>query len=42
MEENTHKLGVVENRMPPWNVGGKGRCCQLVLMLQKGKDVDQP
>ncbi len=43
MEEDTHKLGVVEDHMPPWGVVRKEMCCcQLVLRLQEGRDVDQP
>jgi hypothetical protein len=42
MEEDTHKLKVVEDHMPPWDVVEKWRCGQLLLMLQKGRDIDQP
>jgi hypothetical protein len=42
-KENMHEVKVVGDHMPPWNVVGKGRCyCQLMLRLQKGKDIDQP
>jgi len=34
-------VGVVKDCKPPLGVVGKGRCCcQLVLRLQKGKEVD--
>jgi hypothetical protein len=43
MEEDTHELGVVEDHMPPWSVVRKKICCfQLMLRLQKKRDVDQP
>ncbi len=43
MEENTHRLGVVKDHMPPWGVAGKEMCwCWLMLRLQEGRDVDQP
>jgi hypothetical protein len=43
MEEDMHELGVVEDHMSPWGVARKEMCCcQLMLKLQKGKDVDQP
>jgi hypothetical protein len=33
MEEDTDKLGVVKDHMPPWGVAGKEmRCCQFMLM----------
>ncbi len=41
-KENTHKLGAIENHMSPWGVGGKGRCCQFMLMLQGRRNIDQP
>jgi hypothetical protein len=41
MEEDAHKLKVVEDHMPLWNVARKEMCCcQFVLKFQKGKDVD--
>jgi hypothetical protein len=41
IKENMHELKVIEDHMPLWDVGGKGRCCcQLVLRLQKGRNVD--
>jgi len=43
MEEDTPELGVVEDQMLLWSVIGKEMCyCWLMLMLQKGKDIDQP
>jgi hypothetical protein len=43
MEENTHRLGVVEDHMPPSSVVGKEMCFfRLMLRLQEKKDVDQP
>jgi len=42
-ENDTHMLGAIADRKPPWGVVGKGRCyCRLMLKLQKRKDVDQP
>ncbi len=41
IKENMHELKVIEDHMPLWDVGGKGRCYyQLVLRLQKGRNVD--
>jgi hypothetical protein len=42
MEKNTHRLGVVEDHMPPLGVVGKEMCYSiLMLRLQEKKDVDQ-
>jgi hypothetical protein len=36
MEEDMHKLGVVEDHMSPWSVVGKKKCWYwFVLRLQK-------
>jgi hypothetical protein len=41
IEENMCKLKLVKDHMLLWDVGGKGKCCyQLVLRLQKGRNVD--
>jgi len=41
IKENMCKLKVIEDHMPLWDVGGKGMCCcQLMLRLQKGRNVD--
>jgi hypothetical protein len=43
MEENMFGLGVVEDHMPFWGVIGKEMCyCQLMLKLQKARDINQP
>jgi hypothetical protein len=43
MEEDMHKLRVVEEHMVFWGVVEKEMCCcRLVLRLQEGKDIDQP
>jgi hypothetical protein len=43
IKQDTRELEVVEDHMPPWGVVGKGRCCyQLVLRLQKMRDINQP
>jgi hypothetical protein len=43
MEENTWGLGVVKDHMSPWGVVKKEMCCcQFMLRLQEGRDVDQP
>jgi hypothetical protein len=40
MEEDTHRLRVVEDHMPPSGVVGKELCCcQLMLKLQEKMDV---
>jgi transketolase C-terminal domain/subunit len=42
-KKDTHKLRTIEDHMSLSGVIGKARCyCQLMLRLQKGKDVDQP
>jgi hypothetical protein len=43
MKEDMLEPWVVKDHMSPLNVAKKGTCCcQLMLRLQKRKDVDQP
>jgi hypothetical protein len=43
MEEDMHGLGVVKDHMLAWGVARREMCCcQLVLRLQEGRDIDQP
>jgi hypothetical protein len=43
MKENTYELKVVKYHMLSLSVVGIERCCcQLVLRLQEGRDINQP
>jgi hypothetical protein len=43
MKENTYELKVVKDHMLSLSVVGIERCCcQLVLRLQEGRDINQP